>query len=156
VLTSRQHEIDFKKTIVKIFFLFHLGNGMLIINAIQSTFPLIVEFNECQVLPCGDLTSNFNSKDTPFICVPSWDPQGSLVSVQSGWMWSGTLDIKDTLPPSFMKILRAGLDPKALERFRLPPQKIINSLLTDYSQNYSCFRHTPLLLVKINNVSHLD
>jgi hypothetical protein len=29
----------------------------------------------------------------------------------------------------------------------------INSLLTDYSQNYSYFRHTPLLLVKINNVT---
>jgi hypothetical protein len=31
-LTSRQHQSDFKKTTVKIFFLFHLGSGMLIIN----------------------------------------------------------------------------------------------------------------------------
>jgi hypothetical protein len=61
------------------------------------------------------LSPNFNSKDTPFICVPSRDPQGSLVSVQSGQMRGGTLDIKDTLPP-FTKILRAGLDHRALER----------------------------------------
>jgi hypothetical protein len=62
-----------------------------------------------------NLHPNFNSKDTPFICVPSQDPQGSLVSVQSGWMWGGTLDIKDTLP-LFVKILKAGLDPRALKR----------------------------------------
>jgi hypothetical protein len=54
---SRQHQSDFKKTIVKIFFLFHLGNGMLIINVTQSTFPLIVKFYACQVLPCGGLMS---------------------------------------------------------------------------------------------------
>jgi hypothetical protein len=47
-------------------------------------------------------------------------------------MSGGTLDIKDTLP-LFMKILRAGLDPRALERLRFPPYKIIDSLLTDYS-----------------------
>jgi hypothetical protein len=46
-LTSRQHQSDFKKTIVKIFFLFHLGNGVFIINVTQSTFPLIVEFDAC-------------------------------------------------------------------------------------------------------------
>jgi hypothetical protein len=64
------------------------------------------------------LHPNFNSKVTPFICVPSWDPQGSLVSVQSGRMWGGTLDRKDTFPP-FMKILRARLDPRALEKLLL-------------------------------------
>jgi hypothetical protein len=42
---------------LKIFFLFHLGNDMLIINVTQSTFPIIVEFDACQVLPCRDLTS---------------------------------------------------------------------------------------------------
>jgi hypothetical protein len=62
------------------------------------------------------LHPNFNSKDIPFICVPSWVPQGSLVPVQSGQMWGGTLDVKDILL-LFMKILRAGLDPRALERF---------------------------------------
>jgi hypothetical protein len=53
--TSGQHQSDFKKTVVKIFFLFHLGNGMLIINVTQSTFPLIVESNACQILLCGGL-----------------------------------------------------------------------------------------------------
>jgi hypothetical protein len=32
----------------------------------------------------------------------------------------------------------------------------MDSLLTDCSQNYSCFGHTSLLLVKINNVTHLE
>jgi hypothetical protein len=63
---------------------------------------------------------------------PILGPTGKLVSIQSGQMWGGTLDIKDTLP-LFMKILRAGLDPRALERLRFPPYKIIDSLLTDYS-----------------------
>jgi hypothetical protein len=108
-------KVTLKKTIVKIFFLFHLGNGMLIINVTQSTFSLIVEFNACQVLPCGDLTSQLQLQDTPFICVPSRDPQGSLVSVQSGWMWGGTLDIKDTLLP-FYENPKGWADPSALER----------------------------------------
>jgi hypothetical protein len=56
-LRSRQHQSDFKKTVVKMFFLFRLGNGMLIIIVTQSTFPLIVEFNACQVFPCRDLKS---------------------------------------------------------------------------------------------------
>jgi hypothetical protein len=55
--TSRQHQSDFKKTIVKIFFPFHLGNSMIIINVTQSTFLLIVEFDTCQILPCGGLMS---------------------------------------------------------------------------------------------------
>jgi hypothetical protein len=58
------------------------------------------------------LCPNFNSKDTPFICSLSQDLQGSLVSVQSGQMWGGTLDVKDTVLPPFMKILRAGLKPQ--------------------------------------------
>jgi hypothetical protein len=87
------------------------------------------------------LCPNFNSKDSPLICVPSQDPWGSLVSVQSGSMWGETLDIKDTLLP-FMTILRAGPDPRALERLQFPPSRIIDSLLTDYSWNYSCFRHS--------------
>jgi hypothetical protein len=61
------------------------------------------------------LCPNFNPKDTPFICVPSWDPQGCLASVQSGQMWGGTMEIKDTFPP-FMKIRRTALVSKALER----------------------------------------
>jgi hypothetical protein len=68
-------------------------------------------------------------------------------------MWGGTLDIKDTLP-HFMETLRAELDPRALER--LTPTTQNNSLLTDYSKNCSCFGHTPLLLAKINSVTHLN
>jgi hypothetical protein len=86
------------------------------------------------------LHPNSSSKDTHFICVPTREPQGSLVSVQSGWIWGETLDIKDTLL-LFMTILRAGPDPEALVRLQFPPSRTINSLLTDYSQNYSCFRH---------------
>jgi hypothetical protein len=68
------------------------------------------------------------------------------------WM---DVERKDTLL-LFITILRDGQDTKALERFQFLPSRTINSLLTDYSQNYSCFRHTPLLLVKINNITHLD
>jgi hypothetical protein len=101
------------------------------------------------------LCLNSSSKDIPFICAPSQDLQGSLVSVQSGQMWSKTLGIKDTLLP-FMTILRAGPDLETLVRLQFLPSRTIDSLLTDYSQNYSWFRHTPLLLVKINNVTLLD
>jgi hypothetical protein len=70
-------------------------------------------------------------------------------------MWGETMGIKDKLLP-FMTILRVGPDPRALERFQFLPSRTINSLLTDYTQNYSCFRYTPLLLAKINNITHLD
>jgi hypothetical protein len=86
-------------------FLFHLGNAMFIINVTQSTFPLTVGFGACQILPCGDLMSQLQLQGYSFYMCPFWDPQGSLVSVQSGQMWGGTLGINDTLPP-FMKILR--------------------------------------------------
>jgi hypothetical protein len=120
---------------VKIFFLFHLGNGMFLIIVTQSAFPLTAEFNACQNLLCGDLKTlhpNSSSKDTPFICVPSQDPQGSLVSVQSRWIWGGTPGIKDILPP-FMTILKAGPVPGALIRLQFPPSRKTDSLLTDYS-----------------------
>jgi hypothetical protein len=65
------------------------------------------------------------------------------------------LGIKDTLLP-LMTILRAGTNPEALVRLQFPPSRITDSLLTDYSQNYSCFGHIPLLLAKINSVTHLD
>jgi hypothetical protein len=61
---------------VKIFFPFHLGNGMLIINVTQSTFPLTVEFNACQSFLVEALCPNSSSKDIPFICAPSQNPQG--------------------------------------------------------------------------------
>jgi hypothetical protein len=114
-LTSRQHQSDFKNTTVKIFFLFHLGNSMLTINITQSTFPLIVELEASHVLPFGDFTSQFQLQGCSLYMCPIPGPKGKLVSVQSGRMWGGTLGIKDTLL-SFMKILRAGLDPRALER----------------------------------------
>jgi hypothetical protein len=88
---------------------------MFIINVTQSTFPLTVEFDACQILLVESLRPNSSSKDIPFICAPSQDPQGSLVSVQSGQIWARTLGIKDTLPP-FMTIPRAGPDPGALVR----------------------------------------
>jgi hypothetical protein len=86
---------------------------------------------------------------------PILEPTGKLVSVQSGQMWGETLSIKDTFL-SFMTILRAGPDPRAQERLQFLPSRTIDSLLTDYSQNYSCFRYTLLLLVKINNKTHLN
>jgi hypothetical protein len=141
--------------IVKIFFLFHLGNGMLIINVTQSTFPLTVEFTACQILPCRGLMSQLQLQGYSFYMCPIPESTGMLVSVQSRWMWGETLGIKDTLLP-FMTILRAGPDPSALERLQFLPSRTINSLLKDYSQNYSCLRHTRLLLVKINSVTHLD
>jgi hypothetical protein len=101
------------------------------------------------------LCPNCSSKDIPFICAPSWDPERSLISVQSGQMWGKTLGIKDTLLP-LMTILRTGPDPEMLVRLQFPPFRTIDSLSTDYSQNYRCFRHISLLLVKINNVTHLD
>jgi hypothetical protein len=90
-----------------------------------------------------------------FYMCPIPEPTGKLVSVQSGWMWGETLGRKDTLLP-FMTILRAGPDPRALESLQFLPSRTINSLLTVHSQNYSCFRHIPLLLIKINNVTHLE
>jgi hypothetical protein len=70
-------------------------------------------------------------------------------------MWGETLGIKDTLL-LFMTVLRAGPDPETLVRLQFPLSRTIDSLLTDYSGNYSCFGHKLLLLVKINNVTHLD
>jgi hypothetical protein len=147
-LPSRQHQSDFKKTIVKIVFPFHLGNDMLI-NATQSTFPLIVEFKVCQILPCRGLMSQLQLQRYSFYMCSILEPTGKLVSVQSGWMWGETLGVEDTLFP-FMTILRAGPDSRALQRLQFLPSRTINSLLADYSQNCSCFRHTPLLLVKTN------
>jgi hypothetical protein len=51
-LISRRHQGNLKETTVKLFFLFHLGKGMLI-SIPNNTFPLTVEFDACQVLPCG-------------------------------------------------------------------------------------------------------
>jgi hypothetical protein len=65
-LTSRRYQNNLKKTIAKLFFLFHLGNGMFIINVTQSTFPLTVEFDVCQVLPCGDLMSQLQLRGYSF------------------------------------------------------------------------------------------
>jgi hypothetical protein len=54
-LIFRQHQSDFKNTIVKYSLAFIWE--MLITNVTQNTLPLIVEFDACQVLPCGDLMS---------------------------------------------------------------------------------------------------
>jgi hypothetical protein len=113
-------------------FLFHLGNSMVIIIVTRSIFPLIVVFDVCQILPCGGLMSQLQLQGYFFYISPSWDPQGSLVSVKSGWMWGKTLGVKDILL-SFMTILRAGPDPRALVRLQFPPYRTINSLLTHYS-----------------------
>jgi hypothetical protein len=153
-LTFRQHQSDFIKTIVKIFFPFHLGNGMLIINVTQSIFPLTVEFNACQILHCGSLMSQLQLQGYSFYMCPIQEPTGKLVSVQSGQMWGETLGIKDTFLP-FMTILRTGPDPRTLERSQFLPSRTINSLLTGYSKNYSCFRHSCFLLVKIKQYNPL-
>jgi hypothetical protein len=114
-LTSRQFQSDFKKTVAKIFFPFHLGNVMLIFSVTHSIFPLTVEFDACQLLPCGGLMSQLQLQRYSFYMCSIQEPTRKLVSVQSGWMWGETLGIKDTLLP-FMTILRAGSDPRALER----------------------------------------
>jgi hypothetical protein len=62
--------------IVKIFFLFHLGNGMLIINVTQSTFPLTVEFTACQILPCRGLMSQLQLQEYSFYICPILGPTG--------------------------------------------------------------------------------
>jgi hypothetical protein len=72
---------------------------MLIINVTQSTFPLIVEFDACQILPCGGLMSQLQLQGYSFYMCPILEHTGKLVSVQSGRMWGETLDIKDILPP---------------------------------------------------------
>jgi hypothetical protein len=59
---------------IKIFFPFHLGNGMLIINVTQSTFPLTVEFNACQILPCGRLMSQLKLQEYYFYMCPILGP----------------------------------------------------------------------------------
>jgi hypothetical protein len=44
----------------------------------------------------------------------------------------------------FYDILRAGPDPEALIRLQFPPFRTTDSLLTDYSRNYSCLgQHSP-------------
>jgi hypothetical protein len=106
---------------VKLFFLFHLGNNMSIINVTQSVFPLTVEFNASQILHCGDLTSQHQ--------------------------FQGYTSL-------FYDNLKGWTHPKALVRLQYPPSRIIGSLLTDYSQNFSCFGHIRLLLSKINSVTH--
>jgi hypothetical protein len=95
---------------------------MLIINVTQSTFPLTVEFDACQILPCGGLRSQLQLQGYSFYMCPIPEPTGKQVSVQSGQMWSETLGIKDTFLP-FMTILRAGPDPRALERLQFLPSR---------------------------------
>jgi hypothetical protein len=71
----RRHHSNLKETTVKLFFLFHLGNGMFIINVTQSTFSLTVEFDACQILlPCGDLTSQLQLQGYSFYMCPIWGP----------------------------------------------------------------------------------
>jgi hypothetical protein len=68
--------VTLKKTVVKLFFLFHLGNGMFIINITQSTFPLTVEFNACQILPCRGLMSQLQLQEYSFYICPILGPTG--------------------------------------------------------------------------------
>jgi hypothetical protein len=75
-VTSRRHQSKLKQTIVKLFFLFHLGNGMFIINVTQSTFPLIVEFDACQIFPCEDLTSQLQLQGDSFYMCAIQGPTG--------------------------------------------------------------------------------
>jgi hypothetical protein len=84
-LTSRRHQSNLKKTIVKLFFLFHLGNGMFIINVTQRTFPLTVEFNACQILPGRDLTSQLQLQGYYFYLSPILGSTGKL-GICPEWM----------------------------------------------------------------------
>jgi hypothetical protein len=59
---------------------------MFIISVTRSTLPLTVELDTHQVLLSGDLMSQLLLQGYSFICAPSRDPQGGLVSVQSGRM----------------------------------------------------------------------
>jgi hypothetical protein len=77
------------------------------------------------------LCHNFNS----FIYVPSWDPQGSLVPVQSRRMWGGTLDIKDTLPLFYE-------NPKGWTR----PQSLGKTLISTIQNNRQSFNRLQLKL----------
>jgi hypothetical protein len=72
---------------------------MLIINGTQSTFPLNVEFNACQILPCEDLMPQIQLQGYSLYMCSIPGPTRKPVIVQSEPMWGGTLDIKDTLPP---------------------------------------------------------
>jgi hypothetical protein len=101
---------------------------MLIINVTQSSFPLIVEFDACQILPSGGLLSQLQLQTYSFYMCPILEPTGKQVSVQSGWLWGETLGVKDTLLP-FMTILRAVPDPRELERLQFLSSKKIDSLL---------------------------
>jgi hypothetical protein len=49
---------------------------MLIINVTQSTFPLIVEFNACQVLLCGDFMSQLQLQRYFLYMCPMLGPIG--------------------------------------------------------------------------------
>jgi hypothetical protein len=69
-LTFRRHKSNLKKTIGKLFFLFHLGNSMFIIKVTQSTFPLTIEFDACRSFLVEALGPNSSSKNVPFICAP--------------------------------------------------------------------------------------
>jgi hypothetical protein len=70
---------------VKIFFIFHVGNGMVIINVTQSTFPLIVEFDACQILPCRELMSQLQLQGYSLYMCPILGPTGK-VGICSEWI----------------------------------------------------------------------
>jgi hypothetical protein len=54
IFRAWQHQSIFKKSIVRLFSLFHLGNCVLSIDITQTYSPLTVKFEVCLVLPCGD------------------------------------------------------------------------------------------------------
>jgi hypothetical protein len=62
---------------------------MLIINVTQSTFPLTVEFDACQVLSCGDLTSQLQLQGYSLYMCPIPGPTGKpgicLEWMDVGW-----------------------------------------------------------------------
>jgi hypothetical protein len=71
---------NLKETIGRLFFLFYLGNAMFIINVSQSTFPLPVAFDACQVLICGELTLQLQLQRPPIFTVM---PLGFLEGFQT-------------------------------------------------------------------------
>jgi hypothetical protein len=100
VFRAWQHHSNFKKTIVGLFSLFHLGNCVFTIDVTQTS-PLTVKFDACLVLPCGD-PRDISSRLRLYICAHTLVPERTfmmiLIKTQmghlgAGQMWGGLYTI---------------------------------------------------------------
>jgi hypothetical protein len=55
VLKTWWHKNNFRKTLVGLLFLLHLGNCITTISVPQASSPIIVKFDTCLAIPCGNL-----------------------------------------------------------------------------------------------------